>query len=81
MNVQHSSLIETCKRVFFGRREEQLLCTTFWANDFKRGQEYDIDGRTYRITRYVRASDARFFEVWGQEVQPSTSMVRGRLLA
>lgn len=75
MNIQRVGLVETCKRVFDNNRVEGPLLTTFWANDYKRGQEYTIEGRTYRITRYVRAADPRFFDVWGYEVQPATTLV------
>jgi hypothetical protein len=75
MNVQRNGFIGTCKRLFGGNRNERALLTTFWANDYKRGQDYDIEGRAYRITRYVRAADGRFFEVWGYEVQAKTTLV------
>jgi hypothetical protein len=48
---------------------EHPLLTTFWPQDYRRGSDYELHGRRYRITRYVRAlGNPRFFEVWGKEV-------------
>lgn len=81
MYVQNINVINMCKRMFFGKQSECVLATTFWANDFKRGQEYEIDGRTYRVTRYARSKNPRFFDVLGYEVQPATALVTNGVTA
>jgi len=59
---------------------EHYILTTFWPQDYRRGANYTLDGRTYRITQYRHAADERFYEVWGvllpgsvpdQQIQPA----------
>jgi hypothetical protein len=56
------------RRIWYRARGEQVVLITFWPGDYRRNQVYTINGRDYRITRYMRAAEVRFFEVWGREV-------------
>jgi hypothetical protein len=45
-----------------------MLLTAFWPQDYRRGTTCRIGEQDYQITRYVRAADPRYFEVWGRGV-------------
>ena len=53
------------RRAWWRWQGERPLLTTFWPQDYKRGTNYHLGDHVYRITRYARAVDPRFFEVWG----------------
>ena len=57
------------RRAWWRWKGEIPLLTVFWPQDYWRGNVYEIDGRHYRITRYLHADDYRFYEVWGYEVE------------
>jgi hypothetical protein len=61
-------LSELVRRFWWRSQGEQAVLIVFWPRDYQRGKVYEIDGRFYRITRYFHASDYRFYEVWGREV-------------
>jgi|GEM_PF-3923591 len=66
--MQHRSLgiTELIRRAWWRLHGERPLLTTFWPQDYQRGALYQLDDQSYEITRYVRAADGRFFEVWGR---------------
>ncbi len=66
MNQPRTRILNLLHRRPVGK-SEQLLVTTFWPNDYALHSEQWIAGRPYRITRYARAADQRFFEIWGVE--------------
>ena len=71
--MQHRSgnIGDRLRRWWYHRQGEQCVLTTFWPQDYRCGTTYRIDGHDYLITRYLHASDVRFFEAWGRAiVQP-----------
>ena len=54
------------QRLWWQSRGEQPILAAFWPQDFQRDTSRWIAGKQYHITRYVRAADPRFFEVWGR---------------
>ena len=62
-------LSERVRRLWWRWHGERALLIVFWPRDYQQGKVYEIDGRFYRITRYFHASDYRFYEVWGTEVE------------
>ena len=69
MQYRHLGIMELLRRVWWRVQGEQPLITTFWPKDYPRGTYIVIAGRTYCITRYVRAQEERFFEVRGRAVR------------
>ena len=73
MRAQHPqqriSLPAMVRRIWWRWQSEYSLVIVFSPHDYQRGNVYEIDGRRYRITRYVHAADSRCFEVWGSEVE------------
>ena len=69
MNSYRISLIERGRRAWWRLHGEQPLVTTFWPQDYPRGAEFQIGDQWYQITRYARAADPQFFEVWGKAVR------------
>lgn len=74
MKQRRLDISEIIRRVWWRMRGEQPLLSTFWPQDYRRGDYYQLAGRYYCITRYFHAADYRFFEVWGRDVgqQPPT---------
>ena len=66
MNMPQTSVRKRLQRVWWRWQGEQPLTTTFWPQDYPCGTECSIGDWRYHITRYVRAADPRFFEVWGR---------------
>ena len=69
MDQQKRSLVAQLRQQWWRYRGERPLLVTFWPQDFRRHSTHPLDGQHYQITRYVRASDPRFFEVWGRFVE------------
>jgi len=65
---QGIGIFERACRLWWCLQGERPLLIVFWPQDYTRGKVYEINGRRYRIARYVRAKDGRFFEVWGCKV-------------
>jgi hypothetical protein len=72
MRAQHPqqriSLLTMLRRMWWRWHGERSLVLVFSPHDDQRGQVYEVDGQRYRITRYVRATDPRCFEVWGSRI-------------
>ena len=68
MHPQQVGLFARLRGAWWRRSGEHALVTTFWPQDYVREAEALVGGQAYHITRYVRAADPRFFEVWGRPV-------------
>ena len=66
--VRRVRLFELIRRLWWRRQGEQIVLIVFWPRYYQRGKVYEINDRFYRITRYFHASEYRFYEVWGREV-------------
>ncbi len=75
MNIQHPSL-RRLREDWWRSQGERPLVTTFWPQDYQQRTTHTINGRRYHVTRYVRAADPRFFEVWGRPLD--RAVTRGR---
>jgi hypothetical protein len=74
--MRSPSLFVQVQRLVSRIRGERCLATTFWPQDFRRGEPCTIQGREYLVTRYFHSGDYRFYEVWGRPVAtPSASSV------
>lgn len=58
-------MLAQIKRLLCQVRGEKMILVAFWPHDYALGQVYTVGGDQYRITRYIRSQDQRFFEVWG----------------
>ena len=73
MHPRDVGTFEKYRRAWWQRRGEQPVVTTFGrSTNYRRGTYCWNGSRCYQITRYVRAADPQFFEVWGKEVQRCT---------
>ena len=59
-------MLTEIRRLLCKCRGEELLLVAFWPRDYALHKVYTVGGQEYRITRYLRATDQRFFEVWGK---------------
>jgi len=67
------ALVKRSRGEWWRRQGGQVLVTTFWPQDYRRGTTVRIGDQDYRISRYVRAADPRYFEVWGRAVTQTTT--------
>ncbi len=73
-------IVQRLRQAWWQYRGEQPIATTFWPRDYPQNAERHVNGRSYRITRYVRSmSDPRFFEVWGRAIAPQSVRKHGHV--
>jgi hypothetical protein len=75
MRTWLGAFVRRYQRGWWRWQGERLLLTTFWPQDYWRGVTCRIGEQDYQITRYVRAADPRFFEVWGRIVPQGATML------
>jgi hypothetical protein len=68
MHRRPLSIFQVICRGWWRLQGERPLIITFWPSDYRRGSIHEIEGQNYYITRYFRAIDGRFFEVWGRRI-------------
>jgi hypothetical protein len=66
MSTHRSSARSRLRRFWYHLRGERAILTTFWPQDYRRRELYMLGSQGFQITRYLRAADPGFYEVWGR---------------